>query len=104
MSASKTLIVAIFFLCATHDQIVAAPFTVDQESSALLREDTLQMVGIGVMLVDEEGFCIIHKLIPDGPADMSGMLKQEDRIVGVAQGNEAFIDVRGMKLIEIPVE
>merc|ERR1712159_759726 len=38
---------------------------------------------------------------PGGPADESGAIKPEDKIVGVAQDDEEFVDVIGWRLDEV---
>ena len=58
-------------------------------------------VGIGAVLQDEDGFCVIKRLLPGGPAEGSEELKPDDKIVGVAQGDDDFVDVIDMKLRKI---
>ena len=59
------------------------------------------LVGIGAQLRDVDGYCVIERLIPGGPAEMSGSLHPGDRIVAVAQGDAGPVDVVGMKLRRI---
>ena len=59
------------------------------------------LVGIGALLRDEDGYCVIQNLIPGGPAEMSGQLHPGDIIVEVAQKEEDPIDVIDMKLRKI---
>lgn len=59
------------------------------------------LVGIGAVLSMEDGYCTIRELIPGGPADKSGLLGPDDKIVGVAQGEGEMVDVIGMKLRKI---
>lgn len=60
------------------------------------------LVGIGAVLSDVDGYCTIKELLPGGPADLSGRLKAEDQILGVAQGkNGEMVDVIGMRLQKI---
>lgn len=58
----------------------------------------LSLVGIGAVLRTDDGYAKVVELVPGGPADKGGKLKVNDRIVGVAQGNEDFEDVVDMKL------
>lgn len=62
---------------------------------------SLSLVGIGAILVQDEGYCTIRELIPGGPAELDGRLRPEDKIVFVAQEGEAPVDVIDMKLRKI---
>jgi carboxyl-terminal processing protease len=59
----------------------------------------LSLVGIGATLQSEDGYCKIKELVPGGPAERSGLIKNGDRIVGVSQkaGGE-FTD-----LVDLPL-
>ena len=61
----------------------------------------LSLVGIGALLSQEDGYCVVKELIPGGPASLSKQLDPNDKIVGVAQGNEESVDVIGMSLRKI---
>lgn len=62
----------------------------------------LQLEGIGAQLKVVDGYTIIDKLIPGGPADKNGQLKAGDRIVSVAQGEDGPpVDVAEMKLNDV---
>ncbi len=59
----------------------------------------LSLVGIGAVLMDNDGYATIRELVPGGPASLSGQLKPGDRIVGVAQGATGQMeDVVGWRL------
>ncbi len=59
----------------------------------------LSLFGIGAELgVSEEGYCKINRLLPGGPAMKSKKLKEQDRIVAVAQGDDPPVDVVDMSL------
>ena len=58
-------------------------------------------VGIGAQLQSEDGYCIIKMLLPGGPAKASEELGKDDKIVGVAQGDDEFVDVVDMNLQKI---
>lgn len=47
----------------------------------------LSLVGIGAMLRPEDGAATIVRLIPGGPAEKDGRLKEGDQIIAVAQGD-----------------
>lgn len=60
------------------------------------------LVGIGALLRDEDGFCVLQELIAGGPAELSGQLHPGDKIVEVAQTkNGERVDVIDMKLRKI---
>jgi carboxyl-terminal processing protease len=62
----------------------------------------LSLEGIGAVLRSDEDHTIIMSLVAGGPADKSGQIKPQDKIVGVAQEDEsAFIDVVGWRLDEV---
>jgi len=58
----------------------------------------LSLFGIGAQLVDKDGYCTIRTLIPGGPAAKSKQLKENDRIIAVAQGGQPPVDVVDMEL------
>jgi len=75
--------------------------------STFLSSDTLEsfnssvqnsFVGIGALLEDDDGICTIKEILPGGPAERSRLLKAEDQILGVAQGDGEFEDVVDMQL------
>jgi len=58
--------------------------------------------GIGALLSSEDDYTKIVEIIPGGPADKSGILKAEDRIIGVAQGADGeFVDVIGWRIDDV---
>ena len=61
----------------------------------------LSLEGIGAVLRAEEDFTVIQSIVTGGPADKSKELKPKDRIVGVSQGDEEFIDVVGWRLDDV---
>ena len=62
----------------------------------------LQLEGIGAQLKMVDGYTVIDKLIPGGPADKQGQLKAGDRITSVGQGAEGpVVDVADMKLNDV---
>ena len=58
----------------------------------------LSLFGIGAELISEDGYCKIRRLLPGGPAIKSKEIKENDRIVAVAQGEQPFVDVVDMNL------
>jgi len=59
----------------------------------------LSLEGIGAQLRSENDYTIVANVIPGGPAHKSGLINEEDRIVGVAQGDDGeFVDIIGWRL------
>jgi carboxyl-terminal processing protease len=58
----------------------------------------LSLLGIGAELTSEDGYCTIHRLLPGGPAAKSNKLKENDKIIAVAQSNQPPVDVVDMSL------
>ncbi len=61
----------------------------------------LSFEGIGASLQVEDDYTVIRAIIPGGPADASGELKPEDKIVGVAQDKDEMVDVVGWRLDDV---
>lgn len=61
----------------------------------------LSLEGIGAVLRSEYDYTVIQSLVPGGPADQSGELSPDDRIIGVAQGDKEFEDVIGWRLDDV---
>jgi carboxyl-terminal processing protease len=58
--------------------------------------------GIGAQLKAVDGYTVIDKLIPGGPAEKNGQLKVGDRVISVAQGDDGEpVDVVDMKLNDV---
>ena len=64
-------------------------------------EMNLSFEGIGAVLQSTDDFTVIRSIVPGGPADLSKKIKPEDKIVGVAQDEEDFVDVVGWRLDEV---
>jgi carboxyl-terminal processing protease len=64
----------------------------------------LSLFGIGALLQSEDGYCKIKSLVPNGPADKSQQIKENDRIIAVAQGDgepEDVVDVPLNKVVNM---
>lgn len=61
----------------------------------------LSLVGVGAVLRSDDGFARVMEVVPGGPADRDGRLKENDRISAVAQGDGEFEDVVDMKLDKV---
>jgi carboxyl-terminal processing protease len=62
---------------------------------------SLSLEGIGARLQTEDDYTKVAEIIPGGPADKSGLLKADDKIVGVAQGEDGeFEDIIGWRITD----
>jgi carboxyl-terminal processing protease len=64
-------------------------------------EMNLSLEGIGAVLRIEEDYTVIQSVFPGGPADKSKELKPKDRIIGVSQDEQDFVDVIGWRLDDV---
>lgn len=62
---------------------------------------SLSLQGIGAVLQTEDEHTKVVRLVPGGPAAQAANLAPEDKIIGVAQGNEEMVDVIGWRLDEV---
>jgi hypothetical protein len=58
-------------------------------------------VGIGTQLSVQDGLPVVGGLVPGAPAELSGQIHAGDRILGIAQGNNDFVDARNMALGDV---
>jgi carboxyl-terminal processing protease len=62
----------------------------------------LSLVGIGAVLgLDDDGYCVVREIVPGGPADLSGLIKVNDKITFVQQPGAEPVEIIGMKLRRI---
>ena len=61
----------------------------------------LSLEGIGAVLQTDNEYTLVRRIVPGGPADLGGLLKAEDRIVGVGQGSSEIVDVIGWRLDDV---
>ena len=62
----------------------------------------LELEGIGAVLRSEDDHTVIMSLVAGGPADKTGQIKPQDKIIGVAQESDtSFVDVVGWRLDEV---
>jgi carboxyl-terminal processing protease len=62
----------------------------------------LELDGIGASLRGEDGYTVVHNIIPGGAADKDGRLKPADKIVAVGQGNDGPMeDIVDKKLNDV---
>jgi len=61
----------------------------------------LSLQGIGAVLTTEDEYVKVVGIIPGGPADKDGRLKEGDRIIAVAQEGQEPVDVVNMPLRKV---
>jgi carboxyl-terminal processing protease len=61
----------------------------------------LSLEGIGAVLTTEDEYTKVVSIVTGGPAEQNGELHPADKIVGVAQGDEAFVDVIGWRVDDV---
>ncbi|MCL4126187.1 UNVERIFIED_CONTAM: hypothetical protein GTU68_013847, partial [Idotea baltica] len=62
---------------------------------------SLSLEGIGAALQTEQDYTVINRIIPGGPAEVSGEIDPEDKIVAVGQNDEEKINVIGWRLMDV---
>ena len=62
---------------------------------------SLSLEGIGAQLTTEDEYTEVVDVITGGPADIQGILKPKDKIVGVGQGDEDIVDVIGWRIDDV---
>jgi carboxyl-terminal processing protease len=62
---------------------------------------SLSLEGIGAQLTTEDEFTEVVDVITGGPADVQGILKPKDKIVGVGQGDDEIVDVIGWRIDDV---
>ena len=72
-----------------------------QRADRFQMEMNLSFEGIGAVLQLDDDFTVIRSIVPGGPADLSKKIKPKDKIIGVAQEGEDFVDVIGWRLDEV---
>ena len=83
--------------CVDPHSTYMSPATLDDFEIAM----RLNLDGIGAVLRSENGQTIIVEVVPGGAAGKDGRLKPNDKIVGVAQGDDKFVDTVDMKLRDV---
>ncbi len=61
----------------------------------------LSLEGIGAVLQSDDVYTKIRQLVEKGPADKSGELSVDDKVIAVAQGNQPLVDVVGWRLDDV---
>ena len=63
---------------------------------------SLSLEGIGARLIQQLDYTVVSFIVPGGPAFKGNELKAEDKVIGVAQGDEGkLLDVIGWRLTDV---
>ena len=63
---------------------------------------SLSLEGIGARLTQQLDYTVVFEIVPGGPASKSKRLHKDDKIIGVAQGDDgSFEDVIGWRLDDV---
>lgn len=63
---------------------------------------SLSLEGIGAALQSEDDYTVVQRIIPGGPASLSGQLQAQDRVMAVGQGPHGLlVDVVGWRLDDV---
>ncbi len=62
---------------------------------------SLSLEGIGAALQTEQDYTVINRIITGGPAESSGLIEPEDKILAVGQDGEKMINVIGWRLMDV---
>ena len=62
---------------------------------------SLSLEGIGAALQTEQDYTVINRIIPGGPAELSGAIDPEDKVVAVGQAGEEKVNVIGWRLMDV---
>ena len=74
----------------------------DPDRDAAIRAiRTVAPVGIGAALSIQDGYPVINGLLPGTPAELSGQLHVGDRVLGLAQGDNSFVDTHSVSLADV---
>ncbi len=74
----------------------------DADRDAAIRAiRTVAPVGIGAALSIQDGYPVINGLLPGTPAELSGQLHVGDRVLGLAQGDNSFVDTHSVSLADV---
>jgi hypothetical protein len=72
-----------------------------ERTAAIQAIRTVAPVGIGTAINMENGYPVIRQLMPCTPAELSGQLRPGGRILALAQGDNVFVDARGLALQDV---
>lgn len=62
---------------------------------------SLSLEGIGAALQSEDDYTLINRILPGGPAERSGKIGEQDKIIAVGQDQEEMVNVIGWRLMDV---
>jgi hypothetical protein len=104
---ARNFLASVFASWARQDTDAALNWVDQQVSDPGEREAAIQAirsaapVGIGVQLRQDGDYAVVNGLVAGSPADTGGQLLAGDRILALAQGDDAFVDGRGLALKDL---
>ncbi len=87
----------IFLTTLTHMYDPHSTFLSSESMEELAISIKNALVGIGVVLYQEDGYCTIKELLPGGPAESTKQICPGDKIIAVSNDKGEMLDVIGMR-------
>ncbi len=94
-------VLQVYLNALTHAYDPHTDYLNHQRAQNFSIEMSLSLFGIGAQLSEDYGYCTIESLIPGGPADKSGQIKNKERVIAVAQSNLPPVNVVDMDLSKV---
>jgi carboxyl-terminal processing protease len=94
-------VLQVYLNALTHAYDPHTDYLNHQHAQNFSIEMSLSLFGIGAKLSEDYGYCTIESLIPGGPADKSGQIKNKERVIAVAQSNLPPVNVVDMDLSKV---
>jgi carboxyl-terminal processing protease len=94
-------VLQVYLTALTHAYDPHTDYLNHQHAQNFSIEMSLSLFGIGAQLSEDVGYCTIDSLIPGGPADKSGQIKNKERVIAVAQSNLPPVNVVDMDLSKV---
>jgi carboxyl-terminal processing protease len=94
-------VLQVYLNALTHAYDPHTDYLNEQHAADFRISMSLQLAGIGAQLSEDDGYCTVGSLIPGGPADKSGQIREKDRVIAVAQSNLPPVNVVDMDLTKV---
>ena len=87
------------YLTALTKSVDPKALFLSKETMAQYNIGVVRIGGIGMRLVEQDGYLVVQEVIPGGTAEADGEIEAGDRLIGVADDSvKEFLDVWNMKL------